>query len=159
MDATHFYSNGDSTAVKASAPINLKERYGNQYRVSFEESYYAQYGAQARIDDCWLQTIVGRLGHIFPFGGNLLAAGTAARGPLARRLATLPFCQVWQDGDDGVTVVFPAQHLVTIAKLLRIPRRRQLTDAQLKSLAEHGAAYRFTRPNANPSDRSGEVAS
>lgn len=144
MNASTSKSNGETLAVKPVAPINLRERYGDKYRISYEESYYAQYGRRAKIDDPWLQIIVGRRGHIYPFGGNSLAASTNACGPVARRLAALPFCRTWQAGDDGVTVLFDVAYLGAVAKLLRIPKKRRLTAAQRRGLAE-GAAYRFKK--------------
>ena len=99
------------------------------------------------------------MGHVFPFGGNLLAANTTARGPVANRLAALPYCRIWQDADDGLTVLFPVEQFDTVAKMLRLPRRRQATHAQLKALAEHGAAHRFATAAAKPHDASGEATS
>jgi hypothetical protein len=142
MTATTFKSSSTTAAVKIT-PINLRDRFGKKYRVTYEESYCAQYGERARIDDPWLQVIEGRLGHIYPFDGELLAASTAARGPLAKRLASLPFCRVWQDGDDGITVLFPAEQFKVIAKLLRVRVKRGLSLAQRKALAEGGASHRY----------------
>lgn len=33
--------------------INLKKRFGDRFKVAYEESYYAQYGANARGEDPW----------------------------------------------------------------------------------------------------------
>lgn len=157
MSANHLNFNGNTGTVKSPASVNLRERFGKRYRVTFEESYCSQYGDQARIDDAWFQVIASRLGHVFPFSDSLLAASTVARGPLARRLADLPFCRIWQDADDGITVVFPVDQFDIVASMLRLPKRRQLTEAQLKALAEHGAAHRF-RSTAKPADTTGEAA-
>jgi len=47
--------------------VNLRERFGRRYRVEYEESYYAQHGPRARIEDPWLQIIPCRAGHVYPW--------------------------------------------------------------------------------------------
>jgi hypothetical protein len=34
--------------------INLKARFGKRYKVTYEESYFAEYGPHARKEDPWL---------------------------------------------------------------------------------------------------------
>jgi hypothetical protein len=117
--------------------VNLKQPFGKQYRVCYEESYYAQYGPRARTDDPWLQIIPCRYGHIYPHGGDLLAASTNKAGLTARRLKALAGVTVHQDGDDGVTVLFPIEMFPAVAALMHPKRRRKpLTEAQLEVLAK-----------------------
>jgi hypothetical protein len=156
--ATHILANGNGV-VKTPTPVNLRERYGDRFRISYDEAYASEHGPNARIDDPWLQIIPGRLGHVYPLGGSMLAVSTNTRGPTANRLAKLPFCKVMLDGDDGMTLAFDANHFLEIAKLIRARTTRKANDAQRKSLAEHGAAYRFTSSAAKPRDTSDEAAS
>jgi len=123
--------------------VNLKERFGRRYRVVYEESYHAERGQHAHTDDPWLQIIPCRLGHIFPWGGSTLAASTNTRGPTARKLAALDFTTVAQDGDDGLTVIFPVEHFAKVAKILRPHCRRRLTAAQKAAAIERLAKYAF----------------
>jgi hypothetical protein len=118
--------------------INLKERFGKQYRVVCEDSYYAQYGPRARTVDSWLMVMPCRHGHIFPHGGDLLAASTDKAGGVARRLKALAGVTVHQDGDDGATVLFPVEMFNQVAALMK-PRRRRvvnLTEEQRAELRE-----------------------
>ena len=87
--------------------INLKEQFGGRFRVEYEESYYAQYGPNARIEDPWLMIVHCRYGHIFPHGHNLLAASVDGYPKIAGVMRRLSCCRVHQDGDFGkLTTLF-----------------------------------------------------
>lgn len=126
--------------------VNLRKRFGRQYRVTYEESYYTQYGPHARVDDPWLQIIPCERGHISPWGPSTLAASTNSPGPTARKLAALPGATLWQDGSDGVTILFPVEMFPEVAALMHPKRRRQrqMTEEQRQRLVEAGAKYRFS---------------
>ena len=122
--------------------VNLRERFGRQYRVVYEESYYA---ARTRntIDDPWLQIIPCRHGHVFPHGGTTLAAATNTRGGTARKLAALDFATVHQDGSDGVTVLFPVERFAEISEIMRPLRRRRLSPEARRLAGVRLARYQF----------------
>ncbi len=82
--------------------VNLKERYGHRFKVAYDESYYAERGDHGRAEDARLMVLLCDHGHMYPFGGDLLAASTDKRGAVAGRLAGLDCTTVVQDGDDGV---------------------------------------------------------
>ncbi|MGA2069170.1 MAG: hypothetical protein ABSG86_29730 [Thermoguttaceae bacterium] len=124
--------------------VNLRERFGRQYRIEYEESYYAERGAGARADDPWLQIIPCRAGHIYPWGTSTLAASTNSRGSTARKLAALDFTTVHQDGSDGMTILFPVEKFPKVAALMHPWRRRQMTEEQRQAAAERLAKYAFT---------------
>jgi hypothetical protein len=110
--------------------INLKRQLGRRYRIEYEESYFAQYGPHARVEDPWLMIVPGRYGHIFPHGGNLLAASVDGHPNVAGALRKLQCCRVHQDGDFGeVTVLFEVGDFDKVAKIIR-PRRRRQVSAQ-----------------------------
>lgn len=98
--------------------LNLRSRYGDRYVIKFEES------RQGRERDRWLMVIPCKLGHVFPFGGTKLAASVDGHPKLARKIAALPGCRVHQDGSDGMTIVFDAEHFDAVAKIMRPKRRR-----------------------------------
>jgi hypothetical protein len=123
--------------------VNLRERFGRQYRVTMEESYYAERGNSARADDPALQIILCQRGHIYPFGPSTLAAATNARGATARRLAALDFATIHQDGDDGITILFPVGRMPEVAVLMKPRRRRHVSEAERARLAAMGAKYGF----------------
>lgn len=127
----------------ASRCINLRERFGQQFKVTMEESFYADRGARARGDDPWLQIIPGRRGHVYPWDGSRLAATTAKAGVTAKRLKALPWGEVYTDGSDGVTVLFPADRLDEVAELLLLKRRRRISERERQRLSELSKRHGF----------------
>lgn len=129
--------------------IDLRRRFGEQYRVTYEESYWAQYGDDARVEDLWLQIIPCRHGHIYPHEGDMLAASTDKRGRVAAALVALDFITVLQDGDDGVNVAFHVNHFEEVAALLKPRRKRHLSETERTRLAEMGRASLRKHRQAN----------
>jgi hypothetical protein len=125
------------------AVINLREQWGHRFKISFEEAYYGQYGPNARVDDPHYQIIPGKLGHVYAWGAEWLAASTNTSGSVAARLKVLPGTRLWQDGSDGVTVLFKVEHFELVANLLKLRRRRQTSEQERRRLAELGRKYRF----------------
>jgi hypothetical protein len=131
------------TIPKSIEPIDLQEHFGERYRVTYEESYFGEYGDNAHVRDPWLMQIRGRYGTISPNGGETLAVSTHSLGNVARALRRLPCCQVWQDGSDGVTFLFPAAAFPKVAKLVRPHRKPRLTPEQRQANRERLAKYAF----------------
>jgi len=110
-------------------------------KVVYEESYPAQYGPHARVEDAWLMVLPCANGHIGPWDETRLAA-YAIRGH-ARAIRTLPFVELWQEGSDGFTVLFPVERFEEVARIMRPRRRRVLSPEAKKRLAQRVAKYRF----------------
>ena len=128
--------------------INLQERFGRQYSVICGESYRA-HGPDARRRDPWLTIIPCRFGHLYPFGGEFLAASVDGFPKVAGRLRKLPCCRVHQDGDDGeLTVVFHVNDLARVAGIIRPRCRRKLSPERRAELADRMRAIRKTTPQA-----------
>ncbi len=123
--------------------IHLRRQFGRQYRIVKDESYRHEYGPAARVDDPWLLLIPGTWGHVFPWGGALLAATTNSSGKVTNRLKALPFVQVQQDADDGATVLFAPEKLDVIADLLKLHRRRHVSQRERQRLATLGRQFGF----------------
>ena len=133
--------------------VNLKQRFGDRYKVQFEESYRAERPEFRQQEVVWLMTIACENGHVSPWGGRLLAASTNKAGPVANKLKRLPFVQTAQDGEDGATVVFDIQHFDELAAVMKPRRRRQgrrLSDEERQRLVEAGAKYRFRTGRKTP---------
>jgi hypothetical protein len=94
-------------------------------------------------EDAWLLIIPGRRGHVFPWGGDRLAASTNTAGRTATRLKVLPGVEVWQDGSDGATVLFTVDLLDQVVVLLLLRRRRRLTPERRAKLIRAGREHRF----------------
>ena len=115
--------------------VNLKRTFGRKYRVRYEESYYAEHGPDARVEDPWLIIIPCRNGEICPWGGQNLAACTNRAGPVANELMRLPFTTTAQSGDDGVNVVFDVKHLEKVAQIMKPRTRRRLSASERQKRA------------------------
>jgi hypothetical protein len=119
--------------------INLKERFGRRYRVSYEESYHAERGDGARAADPWLMIVPCRYGHVFPHGGTMLAASIDGHPNVAGVLRRLPCCRVHQDGDNGeLTVLFDVADFAKVARIMRPRRRRQVSPQERDRLRAMG---------------------
>lgn len=118
---------------------NLKERFGRRYRVEYEESYYAEHGDGARVEDPWLMIVPCRYGHVFPWGGSTLAASVDGYPKVAGRLRRLRCCRVVQDGDFGeLTATFDVAEFPKVAKVMRPRRRRQISQQERERLRHIG---------------------
>jgi hypothetical protein len=123
--------------------INLRERFGKRFRIRYEESYRAQYGPRAWTPDPWLMIIPCRHGHVFPWGGDKLAASTNRRGGIARNIMALPGVTVHQDGSDGITAVFHVDRFEAVAAIMLPKRRRVASEAEKERLRHLGRQFGY----------------
>jgi hypothetical protein len=107
--------------------IDLKAKFSKRYRIVSEDG-------NARNTDPWLWTMPCKHGHIYPHGGERLGAATDKRGPLIRKLASIPSAVVEQLGDDGANISFDVADFKAVAAIMRPKRRRQLTAEQKAKL-------------------------
>ena len=124
--------------------VNLKERFGEWFRVEYEESYRAERGEHGWAEDPWLMVIPCQHGHICPWGGSILAACTKHAGRIVNRLKALPFTTVAQDGSDGANVLFDVEHFDQVAEIMRPRRRRRLSPEARRAAGERLRQYQFT---------------
>jgi hypothetical protein len=124
--------------------INLRRRFGRRYRVTYEESYWAEHGPNARIEDPQLMILLCRYGHMFPWQDSTLAASVDGYPKVASRLRRLKCCRIVQDGDFGeLTVTFDLANFPQVAQIMRPRRRRQLSKSARQRLVEAGSKTRF----------------
>jgi hypothetical protein len=123
--------------------IDLKERYGDKYKIGKDPAYHAEYGPNAWTHDPWMLTLECRNGHIYPHGGEYLAAATRGRGTVSTALAKLPCVDVLQDGADGINAKFHVDDFTTVAKVMKPRRKRKLTDEQRAANLARLAPFRF----------------
>ena len=117
--------------------IDLQVRFGRRYRVTSE------HGRMARRRDPWMLLIPCKFGHLYPFGGDLLAASIDGHSKVAARLRKLSCCRIWQDGDNGeLTVVFDVADLAEVARIIRPRQRRRLSPEQRAQQAARMHAVR-----------------
>ncbi|MCK9570867.1 hypothetical protein M0R72_18095 [Candidatus Pacearchaeota archaeon] len=121
--------------------IDLTELCGKKYKIEYEESYYAQYGPNAHVNDPWYKIVPCQKGHFFPWGGNRIAFATKGNGPICRILRDLPGVEVMQDGSDGINVAFDVSMFDQIAQLVIPRKKRQVSDEERQRLADMSAKY------------------
>jgi hypothetical protein len=116
--------------------IDLRERFGQQYRIGFDEA------ASKKIDP-WMQTILCRFGTIYPHGNENLAVEVDGHNRIAKQVGTIPGVVLHQDGDDEKTFIFPLSLFDQVAAIVEPKRVRRLTDEQKAKLLDAGQVYRF----------------
>ena len=131
--------------------INLREQFGQQWRIEYEESRPVK-GEGSQSDNMWLQMIPCQHGHICPWGLDLLAACPNSRGTIAKRLKTLPFVAVVQDGDDGINATFHVDRIEEVAQIMRPKRKRPPRTEAQRQATERLGKYRFQpgKKDVNP---------
>src|SRR5262249_30509383 len=72
------------------------------------------------------------------------------------QLLALPGARLHQRGDDEATAVFPPDRLEEAASILRLMRRRQLSETHRRKLVEASASFRFP-PGSNVPQRARET--
>jgi hypothetical protein len=132
-----------SPAPDTPCCVNLKDRYGDVYKVVYEESYYVECGPNARVVDPWLMVVICKHGEIYPWSESELVASTARKGSIAGRLKSLPYTSLHRDGADGADVIFPVDRFDEVAEIMRPRRRRRLSASERLRLAKIGAKFRF----------------
>jgi hypothetical protein len=111
-------------------------------------------------DDVWDLILPGRGGFVAPWGGSRLVACTRSSATTQKLLAIVPGARVHQDGSDGQNVVFDAEHLDAVAKLLRLRRRRVLADRQRRANRERLKPFAFPKSrNPGHSDAASQTKS
>ena len=136
--------------------IDIRKRFGDRFRVAYEQSSQAEKSRPFAVDAIWLQVIPGRLGDVGPWDEDRLLAHTYRAGKAASLLRRLPFAEVHVDGDDGVSVIFPVEKLAEVVSILKLRRRRRLSPKAGQRLAEVGVKTRFqagTRVDSKASPR------
>ena len=141
--------------VLGPACLDLKELFGDRYKLGIDESYYAERAEFRRDEEVWLTHIVCQHGHIGVWVDDLLVACTNSAGAVATRLKALPFAEAVQDGTDGANVTFPVEHFDAVAEVMKPRKRRRLSEEHKAKLAASNTKYRF-QP-ASQSDSEGPV--
>jgi len=128
--------------------VNLKQQFGDRYKVEFEESYFAQYGPNARTEDPWYMVIrCQRAVQIFPWDQSTLAVSTETETPASwiDALMQIPSIRIHQAGADGFTLLFDVEHFDQVAEIVKPRKRRpKLSEDCRRKLREAGIKYQFT---------------
>ena len=122
--------------------INLLERFGTRFRITFDEAYDPAHRQRENLDP-WAMQIPCRRGVIYPHGGDVLAVEVDGRPRLASQLREIPGVTELHDGNGEWTFLFPVTMFDTVAAIV-LPRvKRRLTDEQKAAARERLAGYQF----------------
>ena len=130
--------------MTAPSSINLTERFGGDYRITFEEGY-AHRGKHRDNLDPWYMQIPARFGTIYPYGRNTLGVMIDNHRYVAKKLAGLACCQLVQDGNLEKTFLFDVDHFPAVAAILLPHRKPQLTEDQRQASRERMLALRAVK--------------
>lgn len=108
-----------------------------------KETYYVRLEEGAQRSDPFGFIIPGRYGGIYVHGDGLFGVSTNSISRISKAIRRLPFIRVVQDGDDGINAVFPAEHLKTVAGMVKARRRRKLTPEHRELLKISGSKHQF----------------
>jgi hypothetical protein len=122
--------------------INLLETFGAEYRIEFDEAYDPRGKPRDRLDP-WMMLIPCRYGEIYPEGGQYLRVDIDYHNQIAARVAALPGCTLYGDGDDEKTIRFHVDQFEAVAKLVKPYRRVKVSQDTIARLIRVGEATRF----------------
>jgi hypothetical protein len=135
--------------------VNLRERFGRQYRITYDPAYDPRHVPRDKLDP-WMMQIPCRGGVvIYPYGGQLLAVEVDYRPKTAHRLRQMGL-RCTQDGDREKTFVFDAADFDRVAAVVHPRKRRHChrTPEQQRAAGERLAALaRRTKAQGGPEAR------
>lgn len=109
-------------------PINLKERFGDRYRITFDEAYDPKHRPKDKLNP-WMMEIPCERGTIYPDDDANLCVMIAYRPITAKKVGGLPGVELVQDGDHEKTFRFPVELFDAVAEIVRPRRKRHMTEA------------------------------
>lgn len=111
---------------------------GKRYRLEWDAS------RQGREQDPWLLRIPCTKGHISPHGETTLAVYLERRPITTENVVSqVPGAKIHQRGDHEVSIVFEAEHLDAVAKIVGARTRRRLLEAHKQALVAGSINHRF----------------
>ncbi|MFV0443341.1 MAG: hypothetical protein ACK5Q5_07200 [Planctomycetaceae bacterium] len=133
--------------------INLRNRFGDRYRISFDPAYDPRHRPKKCLDP-WMMILPCRYGEIYPDGGQFLRVDIDGHNRIAARVTALDGCMLVQDGDVEKTIRFPVTQFELVAALVHPHRRRRVSDderCRLRALSrQHGFAGQKHQPGSVP---------
>ena len=113
--------------------FDIVAAFGHKYKVVKEESYPHE---AAGDDKTWHYRINGKHGHIYVYSDTAL--GAFVEGIARVKMVKNTGFKVLQDCDDEATFLVPPDQVKIIAAILKLYKKKQLSDAQKEALAAQG---------------------
>ena len=123
--------------------IDLWRMYGHDYRVSWDPAYDTSGVPRHKLDP-WYFVIHGRFGTVYPFGGMCLVCEIDNHNKIARKaLENVNGSTLIQDGEYEKAIRFAAEYFPIVADILRLRRRKKLSQEQKEKCSRQLAKFKF----------------
>jgi len=122
--------------------VDLRVKFGDRYRIAWEAGGSTR-SAWPKPERSWLLELLCRYGIIYPHGGEILSAWTD-HPRIGRELERLR-CVPRSRGDLETVAVFPVDDATDVFRILKLCRRRCLSDTQRAQTADLLARARLER--------------
>jgi hypothetical protein len=122
--------------------INLQQKFGTRYRITFDPSYSPKHVPRDKLDP-WMMQIPCQRGVVYPYGGDLLAVEVEDRAQTRKKLRELECTTSVQEGHDFTAVTFAVAGFDEIAAIVKPRRRRQISEKERKRLQALSVQYGF----------------
>ncbi len=132
--------------------IDLREQFGDRYRITFDPVIDPR-GKWRDLIDPWLHTIECRYGTIYPYGTKHLAIDIDNHSFIARQVAELSGSELVQDGDFEKTVKFPLDQFDAVAAIVKPHKRPRYSEERRQRLRQNMVALRENFPMPSPQIR------
>ena len=142
---------GAETQMVEPTPINLRDRFGNKYKITFDTCYDPKGRSRDKLDPFMMQ-IPCQYGTIYPDGKHHLRIDIDHHIPTANRVARLPGCELVMDGDFEKTIRFHIERFDAVAAIVKPKRKRVLSETQRDECARRLRPYHFFQAKTRSSE-------
>jgi hypothetical protein len=122
--------------------IDLRERFGSDYRITFDPAYSDWHVPRDKLDP-WMMQIPAQFGTIYPHGGDLLAVEVDYHPQAVKKLAVLPGVRLHQNGEHEKTFLFPVALFEQVAAIVKPKQRRRLSEERKAEITARLARFRY----------------
>lgn len=122
--------------MKTDGCVDVREVARGKWRVKRNPE------AQKYSRDAWDFRIVGKRGHICPWGGNDLACCIDGFPVVCHALSREKWVKSAQHGEDGINAVFDVNDIDKAVEYIKAYRKRVMTDERKVAAAERLAIVR-----------------
>ncbi|MBN1851263.1 MAG: hypothetical protein JW829_01010 [Pirellulales bacterium] len=122
--------------------VNLLERFGDRYKIAFDECYDPKHRPRESLDP-WFMRIPCKIGHINPYGGEILELFVDGHRKTRAKIKKLDFVMLYTEGDDEASFLFDVKDFNRVAHIAGPLKRRRLTDEQKAKAAVRLQKYQY----------------
>jgi hypothetical protein len=127
--------------------INLKERFGQKYRIGYDQAV-ASYPELKSDPD--YQIILCRFGEIYAFSSDLLAVWVRGGKRIAKMISQIPELKFHNNGEGEAIFQFKPELLDRVGQFVGIRKRRQLSPEAKAKLLSMSQQFGFKAKTRQP---------